>query len=547
MKMTLHFLLKDLRATCPWWVVTLVLAAGLVVIPVRGNVTADWSWNNLSFWLGWLLCLAVLLLQGRLLSLDPPVGAERFIGTRPVSGWRVVAGKAGVLVLLGLLPLILAFGIRIFRLGMDAGALQTSGILAQDICLLTLVVGMLCLPHTALSRNTWTGLAAILLALVTFMFGNGLMFMSFARDALPAIVSFGAFAMGVMGGMLGRYGRLSAWPRVGCILLGAMLGGGMSYGSFGPLICPADPVVTPGGDLTLTVDRPRQFLEKASEAVSELALSLNADQRIVSTLGRSGGEMEFRQHLQLQGLPAGVYADFESAGGSFQVAGQGEWHELRRSAAAPDWGVHPDAAFHAIPGNPPPSKEALLKGMTFYLPLGQGTLPERRRGEVMQVSFKGDAVFSLYRARLEKVLSIENGMTWSADGVRIELSKVDRPAGQVQFMAEVDVFDANLHDFRDSLHMGISGHGFFGLQGGVGKPARLNAIRGWTENHPLLRHRRFTEQISISTHDRWWGFPELGPAPSASSQETELAIFGREVIGTVRVPFEFLDAQITVK
>ncbi|MES2596439.1 MAG: hypothetical protein V4662_13925 [Verrucomicrobiota bacterium] len=547
MKMTLHFLLKDLRATLPWWLVTLVLAVSLAVIPVRGQASENWSWNVLSFWLGWLLCLTVVLLQGRLLSLDPPEGAERFIGTRPVSGWQVVAGKAGVLALLGLLPLVLALSVRISRLGMDAGALRTSGILAQDIWLLTLVLGMLCLPHVTLHRNAWTGLAAMLLALVIFMFGNGLMFIPFAMDALPAITALGAVATGVMGGMLARYGRLSAWPRAGCIMLGVLLGSWMSYGSFGPQIRPVESAVTPGGDLTLTMDRPQQLLKKASAAVSGLALSLDARRNSVSTLDRAGGEVELRQDLQLRGLPEGVYADFESAGGFFQVAGEGEWREMRRCVTSFGWAVHPDAAFHAVPGNPGPTKEALSKGMTFYLPLGQAALPKLRRGDVLPVSLKGDAVFSLYRARLEKVLPIADGTIWSANGLRIALSEVHRSARQVQFMAEVDIFGASPHDSRHSLHLGLLGHGFFGLQNGAGTPARLNAIRGWTESHPLLRHQRFTEQISISSHDRWWAFPVTAEPVNPSAQETGLAIFGREIVGTVRVPFEFLETEINLK
>lgn len=549
MKMTLHLFIKDLRATRMWWGVVLTLAVILVVIPVRGQARAGLSWNSLSFWMGWLLCAAVFFLQKRLLSLDPPEGADRFIGTRPVSGWQIVAGKAWLLGLLGLLPLILSLGIRILRLGMDAGVMQMSVILAQDSCVMILVLGMLCLPYASSWENSWTGLGAMLLALVVFMFGNGLMFMPFRLDALPAIITAGALATGIMGAMLASYGRLSGWARLGCVLLAALLGGGMGYASFGPQIRPEEATVTPSCDLTLTTNRPQQRIENASATLSNLALSLSRDRGGLSTLERSGGrEVELRQHLRLMGLPEGVYADFESAGGFFRVAGKGEWREMSRSRTPLDWSVHPEAAFHAVPGNPAPDRDALLAGQTFFLPLGQAALPEHRRGEVLPVVLKGDAVFTLYRARLEKVLQIEDGMTWSGDGLRIALGMLRRGAGQVQFMVEVDTFGANPHDARHSLHQGLRGYGFFGLQNGAGMPARLNAIRGWTENHPLLRHQRFTEQISISAQDQWWGFPEVAAPPgSFSSQETGLAIFRREVIGTVRVPFEFLDAQVTVK
>lgn len=544
MKLTRHLFLKDLRAARPWWLVILVLAAGLALMPPRGDAWTDRSWNSLSFWLGCLLCLAVGLLQQRLLHLDPPEGAERFIGTRPVSGWQVISGKACVLLLFGLLPLLAALTLRLFRLGLMEGWQRVPGILGQDLCLLALTLGLAGLPHALPGRSGWAVLAGVLGALVIFIFGSGLLSLPLPAGALNWFMAFAVISCACAGAMLMRYGRLSGWRGAAGIGLVVLLGGGLSAFSFGLYkSMDARPAGT-GVDLRLQPDRVRQMIETSKQAAATLALKLQRLNSPVEALMQGNRDIQFRQHVRLQGLPENVYADFESSTGSFRVAGQGEWQELHR-ASTWSWEVIPDAAFHAVPGNPPPAAEAVALGQSFDIPLGRAESPGLQKGHEVQVSLKGEARFLLYRARLEKVLPIEEGGVWSTEGLRLAFSRVSRSAGQVQFQVEVDLLDMGTQGELRSLSMGKFDHGFFGLHPSGGLPARLNSFRGWEERHPLLRHERFVEQIQFSIQDSWWRFPEVQkPAVPLTSEKAELGIFRREIIGTVSVPYEFEDAEI---
>ena len=365
------------------------------------------------------------------------------------------------------------------------------------------------------------------------------------EGALNWFVAFALISCACAGAVLMRYGRVAGWRGAAGIGLVVLLGGGLSGFSFARLTLPHAVPASADLDIALQPDRAQQLLESAAQTASRLALKLQRLNSPVEASVYPNRHIEFRQHVRLQGLPAGVYADFESAGGFFRAAGHGDWQELRPMKAGPGWAILPDAAFHAVPGNPKPAAEAVALGQSFFIPLGRAESPGFQKGHEVQISVKGEARFHLYRVRLEKVLPIQEGGVWTTGGLRLAFSQVSRSAAQVQFRVEVDLLEPGPPGPRRLLSMGQFDLGFFGLHPTGGRPARLNSLRGGEERHPLLRHERFIEQINFSIQDSWWRFPDVEPPTvPLTSEKAELGIFRREVFATVSVPFEFEDAEL---
>lgn len=532
MKMLFHLMRKDLHATRLWLVVISTLAVALVVLPLHGLITEDQACHEFSILLGWLGWLAVVLFQRSLLNLDPPLGAERFIGTKPTSGGQIILGKVCLILTMGVLPVTAAATWRLIRLDAGVTWAEALTVSAENATLLILLLGLLALPTAFPFQSAWITGISVILAATLMMFSVIILTLLPAPPTwfwylLPIICLSLAGATGVVTHYLRR-------PGIHRLILSLLVGIAGACG------------------IAATFQEKKSFrLEGTPFEQPVKIVSTHGGLSAYLHSGLPGNVVEIRQNCRLQGLPEGVFAEHWRVSGQMQLEGHEKPFDLDwDSWASTQWAVPPDIAFHAVPGTPRPTAAVLAEGQILFLPTGRATVPNLKRGQILKMTLRGTHHFELFRAKLETTLPIENEQTWTGDHLRLDMSQVSKRQSNVALHLDTDVLSFIPERRRQGIAYGVGDLGFFGVSH-PGQPLiRVESFQETQTLTPLLRHRQARERLLFSLNQSWWNFskPESTKATKeVQPTEVRLGIFRRFKIGVVSVPFEFVDVRVGVQ
>jgi len=291
MKMLLHLMRKDLRATRLWLVVISTFAAALIVLPQHGLIKEDLSWHEFSILLGWLGWLAVVLFQRSLLNLDPPQGAERFIGTKPTSGGQVIVSKICLIFTMGVLPVTAAATWRLIHLDAGVTWAEALTVSAENATLLILLLGLLALPTALPFHSAWiTGISVILAATLMMFSVIIVTLLSAPPTWFWYLIPIICLSLAGVSGVVTHSLRLRGIHRLLLSLLVGLIG-------------------TSGIAAMLHEKKSSRFEGTPFEQPLKIVSATNGGLSAYLHSGLPGNVVEIRQNCRLQGLPKGVFAE----------------------------------------------------------------------------------------------------------------------------------------------------------------------------------------------------------------------------------------------